>query len=101
MFIKRSALASAGIGLAATMPMAVNSCMGANEKLVCALIGSKGMGFADLKAFLRQPNTECAAICDVDNNVLTQELLMLKRSRGKDLKDSEILESYWKSRGLM
>ena len=59
-FIKNSTLAAAGVGLAATMPMA--ACVGANEKLVCGLIGANGMGFADLQAFLRQPNTECAAI---------------------------------------
>ena len=41
------------------------------------------MGFADLKAFLRQPNTECAAICDVDNNVLTQRIADVEKIQGK------------------
>ena len=79
-FIKKSALATAAVGAAASMPLA--SCMGANEKLVCGLIGAKGMGFADLQAFLRQPNTECAAICDVDENVLTQRIADTDKIQG-------------------
>jgi len=79
-FIKTSALATAGVGLAASMPLA--SCVGANEKLVCGLIGSKGMGFADLKAFLGQRNTECAAIADVDENVLNQRLADTEKIQG-------------------
>ncbi len=82
-FIKNSALATAGVGVAASMPMAVNSCMGANEKLVCGLIGSNGMGFSDLQAFLRQPNTECAAICDVDENVLNRRISGTEKLQGK------------------
>jgi predicted dehydrogenase len=79
-FIKKSALATAGVGAAASLPLA--SCMGANEKLVCGLIGAKGMGFADLQAFLRQPNTECAAICDVDENVLNQRIADTEKIQG-------------------
>ncbi|NQU52283.1 MAG: Gfo/Idh/MocA family oxidoreductase [Bacteroidetes bacterium] len=82
-FIKTSALATAGVGMTASMPMAMNSCIGANEKLVCALIGAKGMGFADLKAFLKQKNTECAAICDVDENVLNQRIADTEKIQGK------------------
>jgi predicted dehydrogenase len=79
-FIKKSALATAAVGAAASMPLA--SCMGANEKLVGGLIGAKGMGNADLQAFLRQPNTECAAICDVDENVLNQRIADTEKIQG-------------------
>ncbi len=82
-FIKNSAMATAAVGLAATMPMAMDSCVGANEKLVCGLIGAKGQGFSDLQAFLKQPNTECAAICDVDENVLNQRLADAEKIQGK------------------
>ncbi|MBT3385136.1 MAG: Gfo/Idh/MocA family oxidoreductase [Prolixibacteraceae bacterium] len=81
-FIKKSALATAGFGLAASTPMAMNSFKGANEKLVCGLIGAKGMGFSDLQAFLRQPNTECAAICDVDENVLNERIADTEKIQG-------------------
>ncbi|MCD6354109.1 MAG: Gfo/Idh/MocA family oxidoreductase [Prolixibacteraceae bacterium] len=82
-FIKKSALATAGLGLVASMPMAMDACKGSNEKLVCGLIGSNGMGFADLKAFLGQKNTECAAICDVDENVLNRRLNDTEKIQGK------------------
>lgn len=83
MFIKKSAMATAGVGLTASMPMAVNSCIGSNEKLVCGLIGARGMGNSDLNAFLRQPDTECAAICDVDENVLNQRIADTEKIQGK------------------
>jgi predicted dehydrogenase len=56
--------------------------MGANEKLVCGLIGANGMGFSDLTAFLKQPNTECAAICDVDENVLNRRIIDTEKIQG-------------------
>jgi predicted dehydrogenase len=40
------------------------------------------MGNADLQAFLRQPNTECAAICDVDENVLNQRIADTEKIQG-------------------
>ncbi len=79
-FIKKTVVATAGVGLAASMPMA--SCVGSNEKLVCGVIGAKGMGNADLKAFLRQSNTECAAICDVDENILNQRISDTEKIQG-------------------
>ena len=81
-FIKNSVLTTAGVGLASSMPLAMNSCMGANEKLICGLIGAKGMGFSDLQAFLGQKNTECAAICDVDENVLNQRIADVEKIQG-------------------
>ena len=81
-FIKNSAMATAAVGLTATMPMAMDSCVGANEKLVCGLIGANGMGFSDLKAFLGQKNTECAAICDVDESVLNRRIADTEKIQG-------------------
>lgn len=80
-FIKTSSLAVAGVALASTMPMA--ACKGANEKLVCGAIGVNGMGWADLTAFLKLPNTECAAICDVDENVLNRRIAETEKIQGK------------------
>ena len=82
-FIKNTALTTAGVGLASSIPLAMNSFKNANEKLVCGLIGANGMGFSDLKAFLGQPNTECAAICDVDSNVLNRRLADTEKIQGK------------------
>ena len=81
-FIKTSAMATAGVGIASSMPLAMESCSGANEKLVCGVIGAKGQGFADLQAFLKQKNTECAAICDVDENILNKRIADVEKIQG-------------------
>lgn len=69
--------------LAGVSNVACGSFLGANEKLVAGLIGCKGMGFADIKAFLGQPNTECGALCDVDENVLNERAAEIEKLQGK------------------
>ncbi len=81
-FIKRTTAATAAVGIAASMPAAMSAC--SPDKLVrCGLIGAKGMGFSDLRAFLGQPNTECVAICDVDKRVLDARLADTEKLQGK------------------
>jgi len=75
-------MATAGVTIAAGMPMAMNSCAGANDKIVCGVIGVNGQGFANLKAFLAQKNTECAAICDVDSHVLEKRIADVEKIQG-------------------
>jgi len=82
-FIRRSAAATAAIGLSSLFPTVKAGILGANEKLVCGVIGVNGMGFADLKAFLNQPQTECAALCDVDDNVLQKRIADVEGIQGK------------------
>jgi predicted dehydrogenase len=41
------------------------------------------MGFADLKSFLSQPGVECAAICDVDSNILNKRAGEVESMTGK------------------
>ena len=83
-FIANSLTLAAGTGLlsAGNSPVFGNI-LGANDKLVAGVIGINGMGFADLKAFLAQPNTECAAICDVDENVLNIRAAEIEKIQGK------------------
>ena len=83
-FIKTSAIAAAGAGLVTSFPgNAYSRIAGANEKLTCGVIGVKGMGMSDLKAFLNQPNTECIALCDVDQSVLDQRIADVEKIQGK------------------
>lgn len=81
-FLKKTAVATAGIGLAAGMSTAVNSCA-PTKKLRAGLIGARGMGFHDLKTFLKQENTECVAICDVDQRVLDKRVPETEKIQGK------------------
>ena len=85
-FIGKSAAITAGVIASAAIPSyafskGVNK--SANEKLIAGVIGCKGMGFADLKAFLAQPNTECAALCDIDENVLNERISDVEKIQGK------------------
>lgn len=82
-FIKKSVLATGGLGFISTFPTASANILGANEKLVCGVVGINGMGFANLKTFLSLPNTECAAICDVDENVLNKRVKDIEKLQGK------------------
>jgi len=80
-FIKKTGILTAGVGLAASMPASISACSG--DKLIrCGLIGAKGMGFSDLKAFLAQPNTRCVAICDVDQRVLDARVADTEKLQG-------------------
>ena len=71
-FIKQSVLI-AGAGMTyPTYASLLNrsAIIGANDRLRFGAIGINGMGWADTKAFLKVPNVELVAICDVDQNVL-------------------------------
>ena len=82
-FIRNSAAGAAALGLTSVFPTLHAGILGANEKLVCGVIGVNGMGFADLRAFLQQPGTECAALCDVDDNVLQERIANVREIQGK------------------
>ena len=78
-FIRTTALATAAFGAFPTILRAGS----ANEKIVVGLIGCNGMGFSDLVAFLKQPNVECAALCDVDRNVLEKRAAEVEKIQDK------------------
>jgi predicted dehydrogenase len=79
-FIKTSTFATASIGV---FPGIMSACQSANEKIVVGLVGCRGMGFSNLKAFLNQPNVECGALCDVDRNVLAIRAEEVEKIQGK------------------
>lgn len=80
-FIKQSATVAAALSVFPTLMNA--GCVGANEKVTVGLIGCNSQGFVDLKAFLNQPNVTCAAMCDVDQNVLNQRAAEVEKMTGK------------------
>ena len=79
-FIRDAGLTASGI---AVLPNVMSSCVSASDKVVVALIGCKGMGFNDLSAFLKQPGVVCAALCDVDSNILNQRSAEVEKMTGK------------------
>jgi predicted dehydrogenase len=73
-FIKDSvAIGVAGAGLAGlkrpllAQDRVAGAPVGANDRIRLALIGCGGQGSGDLRAALRVKNTECVALCDVDD----------------------------------
>ena len=80
-FIANSTAAGLGITVFPTILNAGK--IPANDKVVVGLIGCKGMGFSDLKAFLAQPGVECGGLCDVDSNVLNERAAETEKITGK------------------
>ena len=79
-FINNAAILTAGVALSDSIlsPLIVNGkSLSPNEKIRIALVGCKGMGYGDLENALKLPGVECAALCDVDENILN--------SRSKDV----------------
>ncbi len=57
---------------------------GANDRVRIAVVGVRGQGFTHIEGFSGVPNTEVAAVCDVDENVIDQRLAdMQKRNLPK------------------
>jgi predicted dehydrogenase len=72
-FIGGTAAAVAGAGLFPWLPSTSSGTariMGASDRIRVGAIGVNGMGMADLRTFLGNDGVECAALCDVDRNVL-------------------------------
>jgi predicted dehydrogenase len=55
----------------------------ANEKIVFGAIGVNSMGNGIMNLVINQPNTECAAICDVDANVANKRAEEVFKKTGK------------------
>ena len=57
-----------------------------SDKIRVALIGGNSMGWNDLSSFLKNPEVDCTAMCDVDRNVLnlrTDEIIKMGRPKPK------------------
>lgn len=81
-FLKNTITTAAGVGLVSSLSGSMLSCS-ANDKINVGLIGCNGMGFADLTAFLGNPEVECIALCDIDATVLAKRAAEVEKLRGK------------------
>ena len=84
-FIQNSSALLAGVSAASTLPVGARATriLKANETITLGVIGCNGMGFSDLKAHLALPNVACAALCDVDANVLQRRAAEVEQMTGK------------------
>ena len=82
-FLRQTALLGAGLTISPFFIKAGSAGVGANDKIGVGLIGCNGMGFEDLKAFLRNPEVECIALSDIDENVLNNRAAETEKITGK------------------
>lgn len=64
-FIRRAAVTTAGTGLAFSGLAPVGNAFAASDKVVVGVIGTGRMGIENLEDFVKQPDVEIAAMCDV------------------------------------
>lgn len=74
-FLGTSAVWAAGLAMAEEKKQ-----VSANEKVVVALVGCGGMGRANLHDFMRLPDFEIAALCDVDPTHIEAAMKDVKRA---------------------
>ena len=82
-FLKNTAITTAGLGLAPVFIRCVVSAP--SDRINVGLIGCNGMGFSDLSEFLKHPQVECIALCDIDESVLNRRAADVEKIRGKNL----------------
>ena len=61
-------------GAAAVAAMGASNAVGANDRVRVAIVGLRGRGFEHIKAYQKIPGVEIAAICDVDESVISTRL---------------------------
>jgi len=81
-FLKKAAITSAGIGLVPAFSTTLAGCA-PSDRINIGLIGCNGMGFSNLSAFLQNPEVECIALCDIDEEVLNRRASDVEKIRGK------------------
>ena len=54
-----------------------------SNKMKVGLIGCNGMGWSDLNSFLDNPEVECVAICDIDDQPLNTRMADVEKKTGK------------------
>jgi predicted dehydrogenase len=85
-FLQKSAVSAAAIGLTPLMGSPYSSIYGKNapgNKVKVALMGCRSMGYSDLNTFLDYPETECIALCDIDDEWLNKRAADVEKKTGK------------------
>jgi len=88
-FLGTTGTVATGVGLALAAGSAARAAS-ANDKVVMALIGCGGMGRGNMGAFLKHPEVEVAAVCDVDQthaDEAAQDVVRAGRAAPKTYKD--------------
>ncbi len=84
-FLSNSSKLIAATGIAGFAPATSSSGsakVSANDKISVALIGARSQGMADLRQALKQPGVHCAAICDIDDAILSERTADVEKIQG-------------------
>jgi predicted dehydrogenase len=84
--LSRRGFSHTSFAMAAGSALGARRIVGANERIRMALIGSGGRGREDWGNFLKQPEVEAAAVCDVYDPFREQGIAMAQ-GRAKPFKD--------------
>src|SRR5690606_5314829 len=83
-FLEQGGLLAGAAGASALFPMellaGIRRQVAPSDRLNVGLIGCNGMGFADLSSMLKRSEVTCAALCDVDQNVLSRRAADLAKA---------------------
>ena len=85
-FIRTASAAAAGSVLSLDALASARRIVAPSDKINVALVGGNSMGWSDLDSFLKNPETECVALCDIDQNVLdlrTDNIVKMGRPKPK------------------
>lgn len=82
-FLQHSGTLITGAALSPLVYQKLHAGASANDKIAVALIGCRGMGMYDLTDHLKISEVECAALCDVDDNVLQERSKKIMEITGK------------------
>ena len=86
-FIRTSSAAIAGAGLLGPLSWESvaksKSMVAQSDKVNVGLIGTKGMGWSDLQSFIKNPEVNVVALCDVDENVMAGRVAELDKANIK------------------
>lgn len=86
-FCKNSTKLAIGAGLVSMMPL-TSSCS-SNDKIVFGAIGLRNMGFSNVRSFLKNPNVECGALCDVDDEILNNRAAEVEKINEERIANGE------------
>lgn len=87
-FLKKSAKVAAGLAILPQIipasALGKNGFVAPSNRIEMGLIGSGGMGRANLNHFLGKKGVQVVAVCDVDKMQINNSLKMIKKAYGKD-----------------
>ncbi len=85
-FLKTASVFAAGSALSLDTLAKARMNVAPSDKIRVAMVGGNSMGWSDLESFMKNPEVECVALCDVDRNVLnrrTEQIIKMGRPQPK------------------